>query len=432
MGFIDDLKKGLPGIQLAVPDAWKRQEEHDRRVVLVDSAHRVGWHILHAPWRADLRPTSAEVRRRDILRHARFGFEQHYHQVPVPKGTQRPPARTLDPAFSPLISMEYIDFCGVPALFCIRRVAHEQLMEAVVGNILIPLATGVIDITAFQHTQETGYRETNLLNMAMQKYPGEGLQKLAQRLGQGYFDDPQFDAQFPTHPLTCVRAAFAWLRALPAEALKVTAPPPPLPEPGAEVELPQVGCAIKVPPGYAAIPPGVLPLPAGVAVLSRVTLEAADDPQMLDVRQIAGVSLAAEDRTGQLLKLIQRQVGEWQAQGAQQIEMSHEPFQLDAPPSPGVTASGERIGLAVQVKMVINGAPTQTVARWIADADGRVFRIGVATPPYVPVAEAATDVDLAVRAFRRLPAKSTGAWLTSDLKLAPAKRAAAAAAQQSS
>ena len=189
MGFIDDLKKGLPGIQLAVPDAWKRQEEHDRRVVLVDSAHRVGWHILHAPWRADLRPTSAEVRRRDILRHARFGFEQHYHQVPVPKGTQRPPARTLDPAFSPLISMEYIDFCGVPALFCIRRVAHEQLMEAVVGNILIPLATGVIDITAFQHTQETGYRETNLLNMAMQKYPGEGLQKLAQRLGQAHCGD---------------------------------------------------------------------------------------------------------------------------------------------------------------------------------------------------------------------------------------------------
>jgi hypothetical protein len=43
----------------------------------------------------------------------------------------------------------------------------------------------------------------------------------------------------------------------------------------------------------------------------------------------------------------------------------------------------------------------------------------------VPVSEAAADVDEAVQSFRRLPAKSTGAWLTSDLRLAPAKRAAA-------
>ena len=435
MGFIDDLKKGLPGLQFAIPDAWKRQEEQDRRAVLVDSEHRVGWHILHAPWRADLRPEFADLRRRDLERHARFGFEQHYHQVPVPKGAQRQPVRTLDPAFSPVISVEYIDFAGVPAVLCIRRVANEQLMEAVVGNIMIPLATGIVDITAFQHTQETGYRETNLLNMAMQKYPGEGIQKLAQRLGQTYFDDPQFDAQFPTHPLSSVRAAFAWLRSLPASQLKVTAPAQPLPPPGTEVELPMVGCAIKPPARYVAVPPGVLPLPAGVAVLSKVILEGADDPQMLDVRQIAGVALPAGDRAAQLLKLAERQITEWQTQGAQQIEMSHEPFALPAVaevPGADAATAGERVALAVQVKMVINGATTQTVARWIADADGRVFRIGVATPPYVPVDEAAADVDETLKSFRRLPAKTTGAWLTSDLRLAPAKRAAAAAAQQPS
>lgn len=424
MSFIEDLKKGLPGIQFAIPDAWKRQEEHDRRAVLVDSEHRVGWHILHAPWRVDLRPEFADRRRRDIERHARFGFEQHYLQVPVPKEAKRLPPRTADAAFSPVISVEYVTIAGVRAVLCLRRVAHEQVMEAVVGNILIPLATGVLDITAFQHTQETGYREHNLLNMAMQKYPGEGLQKLAQRLGQAYFDDPQYDAQFPTHPLTCVRAAFAWLRNLPAEQLRITAPTPELPAPGTEVELPQVGCAIKPPAGYVAVPPGVLPLPAGVSVLSRVILEAADDPQMLDVRQVAGVTLAATDRKEQLLKLVQRQVAEWQAQGAQQIEMNHETVALPAG-MPEPAGGGERVALAVQVKMVINGAPTQTVARWIADGDGRVFRIGVATPPYVPITEAAADVDAAVQSFRRLPVKSTGAWLTSDLRLAPAKRAAA-------
>ena len=69
-------------------------------------------------------------------------------------------------------------------------------MEAVVGNILIPLATGILDITAFQHTQQTGYRGTNLLNHALQKYPGEGPAEAGQAPGAGHFDDPANDPQF--------------------------------------------------------------------------------------------------------------------------------------------------------------------------------------------------------------------------------------------
>jgi hypothetical protein len=148
---------------------------------------------------------------------------------------------------------------------------------------------------------------------------------------------------------------------------------------------------------------------------------------MLDVRQIAGVALPGGDREEQLLKLVQRQVDEWQAQGAQQIEMKHKMIPLPA----GETAS-ERAAMAVHVQMSINGATTQTVARWIVEADGRVFRIGVATPPYIPLEEAEADVDAALASFRRLAAKATGAWLTSDLRLAPAKRAAMAAAQRES
>jgi hypothetical protein len=421
MGFIDDLKKGLPGLQLSIPDAWKRQEEQDRRCVLVDSEHRVGWHIIHAPWRADLRPESFESHRRDIERHARYAFEQHYHQVPAQKGQPRPPVRTTDPEFAPLISIEHVTVDGVPALLTIRRVAYEPIMEAVVANLLVPLATGMLDITCFQHTQETGYRENNLLTLAMQRAPGEAVQKLARKLGQTHFDDPQFDAQFPTHPLTCVRAAVKWLLALPQDQLKVTNPPAPHLAAGAEVELPQVGCAIVPPPRYVAVPPGVLPLPAGVAVLSRVILEGADDPQMLDVRQVAGVSLPVEKRQEALLEMVQRQIAEWQQQGAQQIQMSWEPVEIAS--AQAVSGDGPRVAIAVDVNMLINGVPTHTVARWICDNDGRVFRIGVATPPYIPATEAAVDVAAAVKSWRRLPQKTSGAWLTSDLKLAPAKRA---------
>jgi hypothetical protein len=429
MGFLDDLKQGLPGLKLAIPDDWRRQEEQERRAILIDSEHRVGWHILHAPWRADIRPDHLELLRRDIARHARFGFEQHYLQVPQPKpaaGQQppaRPPVRTSDPEWSPVISVEHVVVDGQPALLTIRRVAYEPAMEAVVGNLLIPVATGLIDITAFQHSQDTGYRENGLLNLALQKYPGEGPQKLARRLGQTHFDDPAHDAQFPQHPLTCVRAALRWLLAQPQSLLAVTAAAAPLPEAGAEVELAQVGCAVRLPPRYIPVPDGVLPVPVGVSLMSRVILEGADDPQMLDIRQIAGLALPPEGRAEKLAALVQRQVAEWQQQGATQIEIAQEPVELAA--DPARADAGPRLGLAVEVSMLIGGAATHTVARWIVDHDGRVFRIGVATPPYVPMEEAAAEADLVLASFRRLPPKkaTSTAWLTSDLRLAPPKPA---------
>lgn len=427
MGFIDDLKKGLPGLKLAIPDAWKRQEEQERRAILVDNERKVGWHIVHAPWRADLRRERFDEHRRDIERHARFMFEQQYQQIqlqaqPGQPAPQRPPVRTSDPEWSPIISVEKVTIDGVPSVMTLRRIAYEPAMEAVVANVIIPLATGMIDITIFQHTQQTGYRETNLLNLALQKYPGEGLQKLAKRLGQAHFDDPANDAQFPNHPLTCVRVAMKWLLGLGKESLEVTARAPELPAERAEVELPTVGCAVQVPPRYLVVPEGVLPIPMGVAVMSRVILEGGDEPQMLDVRQIAGLTLPVEQRAEKLQEILQRQVDEWKSQGGTQIEMSTEPVEIA--PDAEKQGLGPRLAIAVRVRLLLGGAPTQTVVRWLCDHDGRVFRIGVAAPPYVPLEESAVDADFVLRSFRRLAkAQTSTAWLTSDLRLAPAKRA---------
>ena len=424
MGFIDDLKQGLPGVRFAIPDSWKVQEQQDRRAVLLDEEHKVGWHIIHAPWRADFRQEFFEAQRRDIERHARYGYEQHYHQIQVQQGTQRPPVRTADPEFSPLISVEHVMVDGVESLFILRRVAYEPILEAVVGNILIPLGNGLLDITVFQHSQQTGYRESQLLTLALQQNPGEGVPKVRRKLGQAHFDDPAHDDKFPTHPLTCVRKAVRWLLAQKQDVLAVTNPQAALPPVGAELELSQIGCAIKVPPRYQPIPDGVLPVPAGVQLLSRVILEGADDPQMLDVRQIAGVTLAPETRQAKLAEMVQQQIAEWQQNGATNIEISSEPID-----PPGGTEGG-RFAMAVQVSMLLGGVPTHTVARWLCDQDGKVFRFGVATPPYVPTVDAAADVDFVLQSFRRLPKKQGGAWLTSDLQLAPAKRAQLAAQKQ--
>ena len=322
MGFIDDLKQGLPGVRFAIPDGWKLQEQQDRRVVLLDEEHKVGWHIIHAPWRADFRKEFATEQRRDIERHARYGFEQHYHQIQVQQGTQRPPVRTTDPEFSPLISVETITVDGVEALFILRRVAYEPILEAVVGNILIPLANGLLDITVFQHSQQTGYRENQLLTLALQQNPGEGLPKVRRKLGQAHFDDPSHDDKFPTHPLTCVRKAVKWLLGQSKDVLTITNPAPALPAVGAEIELPKLGCAVKIPPRYQPIPEGVLPIPAGVQLLSRVILEGADDPQMLDVRVIAGVTLSPETRQAKLSEMVQQQIQTQRETVAQTLEVS--------------------------------------------------------------------------------------------------------------
>lgn len=421
MGFLDDLKQGLPGVRFAVPANWKIQDEQDRRVVLQDEEHKVGWHIMHAPWRADLRRDFFAEQRRDVERHARYGFEQHYHQIQVPQGVQRPPVRTSDPEFSPLISVEHVTVDGVECLLVLRRVAYEPVLEAVVGNVLIPLDNGVLDITMFQHSAQTGYRENQLLTLALQQNPGEGLSKVRRKLGQTHFDDAGNDDKFPTHPLTCVRRAVKWLLALKKEDLAVTNPQQALPPSGAEIELAQVGCAVQIPPRYLPIPDGVLPVPAGVTLLSRVILEAADDPQMLDVRQVAGVTLSPDKRQAKLEEMVQQQIAEWQQSGATNIEINSEP--VDAP---GGADSGQH-AIAVSVRMLLGGVPTHTVARWLCDRDGRVFRFGVATPPYVPTSESSADVELVFRSFRRLASPNTGAWLTSDLQLAPQKRAQLAA-----
>ena len=221
-----------------------------------------------------------------------------------------------------------------------------------------------------------------------------------------------------------MRKAVKWLLGLKKEALAVTNPQPALPSQGAEIELGQIGCAVKLPPRYLPIPDGVLPVPAGVTLLSRVILEGADDPQMLDVRQIAGVTLSPETRQAKLGEMVQQQIAEWQQNGATNIEISSEP--IDPPGG----SEGGRVAVAVQVSMLLGGVPTHTVARWLCDTDGKVFRVGVATPPYIPTSEAAADVDLVLQSFRRLPKKTGGAWLTSDLQLAPAKRAQLAAQKQ--
>lgn len=425
MGFIDDLKKGLPGVRFDLPGSTQVHEEQERRAVFVDNDHRVGWHVLHAPWRLDLRPEHDKLLRQDIQRQARFTFEEQYQQLAAAfpddeARRQRPPVRTTDPSWSPLLSVETIKIGEAPAVQIIRRVAYEPALEVVTGSLLIPLATGMIEITCFHRTQETGRRETMLLQLAMQRYPGEDVPQLAARLGQTFFDDPSHDRDFATHPLSLVRAALKWLREAGEEVLKVTAPMAPFKD--EPIELPATGCRINIPPRYLPLPRGTVPVPRTMAVMTRVMLEASESPRMLDIFRLPDVevpaSLPAAERQQQLLTLARGNAEEWSKQGATDVELTVEERK----------PHGKRPTAASVIRMKINGLPTLAVSRWLLDDDGQVFRVAAGAPTYVPVEELDAELDTVIASLQRIEMPQNQPWLTSDITLKPKRVVTAGAA----
>ncbi len=410
MGFIEDLKNGLPGIHFAIPATFQVHEERERRTVMVDNERRVGWHVIHAPWRLDLRPVHDQALRQDVERGARQSFQDQYVQLAAEAPKDRVPSRTADPEWSPVVDVQYVQVGGAPALFILRRLAYEPGLEVVLGSLLIPLSTGICEITAFQRSSDAGQRESMLLTLAMQQNPGEEAPKLARKLGQPYFDDPKHDAQFPTHPLTCVRAALRWVMEGGADLIKVTAPMPVM-EPG-EVEFPAAECAIVPPPRYLPLPPGTVPVPRTMAVLTRVPLEAGESPIMLDVWLVNDVTIPGDalDRQQQLLDLAKRNAWEWEKQGAKEVDVHIRAL----PPQ------GDEVRVAAEILMRIGEAKSQSVARWLAAPDGRVYRMTVGAPSHVPMEDLSRDVDAALASFRQIKtATVSGAWLTSDLRLRP-------------
>ncbi|MCS6911812.1 MAG: hypothetical protein NZ890_01060 [Myxococcota bacterium] len=413
MGFVDDLQSGRWGLRLTIPAAWRVHEEHPGRVVFVDAEHRVGWHVAHAPVAFDLRPEHDEVLRRDLDRHARYAFTRQYKdlQLPAEAAARRKPPRTQDPRWpnwTPIIEIERIQVGGADALRVLRRLAYEEALEVVLGSLLVPLQMGLCEITAFHRTAEPGHRELHLVNLALQRYPGRSAEEVTRLLGQAYLDDRAHDEQFPQSAVALVRRALRWLL---EEARLVEVSAPMSPPPVGEVELRAADCIITPPPRYLPIATQGLGVPTGMAVLTRGLLDATDNPRVLDVWLLPDVMLTAQGRQDQLLQLARRHANDWEKQGATELE-------IEVTALPPV---GEQLRARSAVRMRIGGEAVHSVTRWLAEPDGRVYRISLGAPSYVPADELEAEADAAMRSFRRLTRPRSNAWLTSDLRLRPAE-----------
>jgi hypothetical protein len=171
MRFLTQLREGTHGICVDVPPSMQVVEEHELGALLHDDEHSVSWHIaLMSP--IDLAGEHANLLVSDIRQAARSAFEAHFRSGRAtangtPDLRPRPVLpRTSDPDWSPLVSVERVAIGEAASLFVVHRLAYEPGHETIAGQVLIPLETTTLHLSALSTGTFTGYRESALAERA--------------------------------------------------------------------------------------------------------------------------------------------------------------------------------------------------------------------------------------------------------------------------
>lgn len=384
MGLVDDLAAGVRGVVCRLPAGNVLGEDPNSVAMRAPEEFGVGIHVVHAPWRMDLASTTRNDFEVELQRALRFLFEQQHEKATRDSEGEAVPARTRDPAWSPLIELEIVEL-GAPAVwFCFRR-EYAPGREKLTGRFVLPVADGTVVMSFLADEGMTGYRESVLwlkrdeeLNRGPTEHPG-----------QAYFDDPAHDALFPIHSLARIRAARRWFESKEGGALRITRGAPVA---GGEVVLEEADCAVCPPPRYVRLPAGTLPMAKSLATFSCVTL--ADGlPAMINVWKL-GRRLRRRRYEAELTELALAYTKGWASEGARNIDVQHS-IERSGPDN-----ARAEVHLAIRFEV---GESSVTEAQiWFVCADGEVYRIGSSAPPPTPPEELVAHVRLVRQSFRRL------------------------------
>jgi hypothetical protein len=401
MGLMDSLTDGRFGVRFAAGARFQGVEQSDFQAVMARPDDDTHWELRLSPMRLALRPEEDGVLRADVEREARVLFQTQHAALASMLGANRPPPRTEDPDWSPLIELERVALGAAPALRLIYRTAYEPGAEVILGRLLIPVEAGLFQITVRHLARTTGLRETALLDRALRQAPGAAPRDVARQLGgQRAYDHPSEDGAFPEHGLSRVRGALAGLMDPERSGLQVLAPMPQ--PPSGEVLLAELGCAVSPPPRFTRVASEALGLSPTLAMFSRPLI---DEVRLMDVWRGPDTLPPGPERTERLVALAQRNAREWEREGATDLRMDTRPL----PEAEGVAQ------VSNQLQFLARGRPTRSASRWIADTDGAVFRILVGGPPYLSPEELLAEADRVAGSWRRLPEDKT-------LPTAPAKK----------
>ncbi len=369
MEFLHQLQSGDLGARLIFQRLWSASKRpRTRRSSAIPSG---AW-----PGRSPSSPSASicatrpsSALRADLEGEARAAFEGTWSALAGDATlTARPPMRTADPAWSPVVLLDRPLVGDAPVLRVIHRMSYEPGHELLVGRVLAPTAHGVLSIAASNLSRATGYRESARVMAALESRDGADAEAVTRELGQAGLDDATYDLLFPDHPLSLVRAALAWL--LDAEGGDLAVTSPASAEAEAEVELAAPGCAITPPPRYLPLLAGAVLLSPTRAMLTRVGL-AVTTPRALDIWRIEGASILGPDREKQLARLARKNAAEWADEGATDVTSK-----ITKLPS-----KDGRAHVQSRVRFTTPAGPTQSAARWMADTDGAVFRVAASGEP---------------------------------------------------
>lgn len=407
MSLLANLRNGTYGIQFHPPPVFALEIDEETFASFRDEEHRVDWYLEFSPLIVDLSPNQDDVLREDLRIETTAVFESCFES-----GRQRQdssvgvqgkditescglsddclfsvPRTKQDPAWSPVVSVARVTFAGVPALQVIYRMAYAPGNEIIIGRIVIPLEQGTVYVSALRRANMTGARESALTITRLQSSPVDTPQHL--NISQAEIDDPSLDDSFPDHPLRVIRRALSWML---TTTLHVTVTAPLLLQREELVELPNSGCAIRLPPRFRFCPRMAETMDRSLTPFVRATVPQSGS-YTFDIWRVPSVTLKGTQALQQLRGLAEDHVRGWTHEGGVDVEVESVELPL---------FDGRPI-LRTFVRFRVNGHPNHAVASWFIDHDGTVFRVCAAGTESRSREELMAAVDESTLSWKRLP-----------------------------
>lgn len=404
MPLLSDLRRGTHGIRFTPPSHWGLDTDQDTFASFRDTAHRVDWYLEFSPLIVDLSIRHDAVLRDDLRLDTIAVFESYCEMARQESGSPSPasvadqaeavvsaaeriralPRTRREPTWSPVVSVERATFAEVPVLVVVHRLTYAPGDELIIGRIVIPLEQGTLYFGALRRANETGVRESvlSIINSSSSQ-DGGGI------VSQAEIDSPALDEKFPDHPLSVIRRALRWALTTPLD-ITVMAPLPL--ECDETVELPNVGCRLRIPPRFRFCPAIAAKMDRSLTPFTRATVPQAGS-YAFDVWCVPSVKITGPDALARLRSFAEEHVRGWRKEGDADFELESG----ECPLPDG------RLGVKTFVRFCVDGHLNHAVANWFTDQDGTVFRLCAAGTVSRSREELTSVVDDSTVTWRRLP-----------------------------
>jgi hypothetical protein len=300
------------------------------------------WLVTFTPDAFALAPDEDAELAMDLVVSARESFDRQWLARPRLRVGARP--KTASPSFTPIVETSTATLGPTRMLRVLRRVAWESDLEIVVGELIVPVGDGTVEIRVMHRVEGKVVPETD-----------------------------------PAHPVARAR------RALDIAAPRIEVAVGPTRSPGYVFEA--ALCGFAPPPRFL---PMKKSLASGQVLLQRAGLDGWK--RTLDVWRVGELRQPNLDPRPALAAEADALVRNWTKEGADNVQID----------TRFLDAFGNRPQIEQHVRFRANDVQQHTVMRWWLEPDGILYRIGSNAPMTVPKDPLSADLDQVQATWQRL------------------------------